>query len=181
MWCNGGKELGWSNPPGLPADEAPFQRLRLAWAFLLSSPGVPLIYYGDELGSPGAGDPDNRRMMQFAPGTSPAQQATLEVVRRLLAARQAHPAMRVGARRTLQLDADGLLWAYALEAGGDFAVVVLNRAPGPRTCALDLSALALPDGLILDEVIAGGQGSVQAGSLAVTLPGRTAGVWVARP
>ena len=31
----------------------------------MTIPGIPIIYYGDEYGLPGAGDPDNRRMMQF--------------------------------------------------------------------------------------------------------------------
>ena len=40
---------------------------------LLTNKGAPLIYYGDEIGLPGAGDPDNRRMMQFS-GLSADQQ-----------------------------------------------------------------------------------------------------------
>ena len=34
-------------------------------AFNFSIPGIPVIYYGDEIGLPGAGDPDSRRMMRF--------------------------------------------------------------------------------------------------------------------
>jgi glycosidase len=31
----------------------------------MSVPGIPCIYYGDEIGMPGGNDPDNRRMMRF--------------------------------------------------------------------------------------------------------------------
>ena len=34
-------------------------------AFLMSSPGIPCIYYGDEIADVGGNDPDNRRMMRF--------------------------------------------------------------------------------------------------------------------
>jgi len=34
-------------------------------AFISTIPGVPVIYYGDEIGMPGGNDPDNRRMMKF--------------------------------------------------------------------------------------------------------------------
>ncbi|MFY0534764.1 hypothetical protein [Nannocystis pusilla] len=32
---------------------------------MLTQNGIPLIYYGDEIGMAGAGDPDNRRMMDW--------------------------------------------------------------------------------------------------------------------
>ena len=35
--------------------------LRLAFTFLLTTRGIPLIYYGDEIAMPGGDDPDNRR------------------------------------------------------------------------------------------------------------------------
>ncbi|MEZ4467302.1 MAG: hypothetical protein R3F43_23360 [bacterium] len=45
-------------------------RLRLAQAFVLTVPGAPVLYYGDEFGLPGVGDPDNRRPMRFGGRTS---------------------------------------------------------------------------------------------------------------
>jgi glycosidase len=42
-----------------------FDKLAQMMAFNMTVPGVPVIYYGDEIGMPGANDPDNRRMMQF--------------------------------------------------------------------------------------------------------------------
>jgi glycosidase len=47
--------------------------LRLAYTFLLTYRGTPLIYYGDEIAMPGGGDPDNRRDF---PGGFPATRAT---------------------------------------------------------------------------------------------------------
>ena len=34
-------------------------------AFNFTIPGIPVIYYGDEIGMTGANDPDNRRQMRF--------------------------------------------------------------------------------------------------------------------
>lgn len=58
------KVAGWSrdievtNPIG-------YKKLGLLHCFITTIPGIPVIYYGDEIGIPGADDPDNRRMMRF--------------------------------------------------------------------------------------------------------------------
>ena len=36
-------------------------KLRLAFGLTLTLRGIPELYYGDEIGLPGGGDPDNRR------------------------------------------------------------------------------------------------------------------------
>ena len=42
-------------------------RLKLTILFSFVFPGIPAIYYGDEIGMPGGKDPDNRRGMQWNP------------------------------------------------------------------------------------------------------------------
>jgi len=62
---DGGKDRAWTNKPSLPTSKSAFERLQVAYTLLFSMPGIPMIYYGDEFGMPGAGDPDNRRFMQW--------------------------------------------------------------------------------------------------------------------
>ena len=59
------KLQGWTNNIQNKGDLG-FDKLAQMMAFNLTVPGVPVIYYGDEIGLPGANDPDNRRMMQFS-------------------------------------------------------------------------------------------------------------------
>jgi glycosidase len=59
-----GKLAGWSRTIGKPKPAA-YNRLALLHAFNFAVPGIPVIYYGDEIGLPGANDPDNRRMMKL--------------------------------------------------------------------------------------------------------------------
>lgn len=58
------KKAGWTREIGM-SDQTAYDRLAMLQAFNMSIPGVPVIYYGDEYGAIGAGDPDNRRMMRF--------------------------------------------------------------------------------------------------------------------
>jgi cyclomaltodextrinase len=58
------REAGFNRTIGV-GDPVGYQRLAMMHAFNFSIPGVPVIFYGDEIGLPGAGDPDNRRMMRF--------------------------------------------------------------------------------------------------------------------
>ncbi|MFX3624917.1 MAG: alpha-amylase family glycosyl hydrolase [Ectobacillus sp.] len=43
----------------------PPARLKLALAYLFTSPGIPIMYYGTEIALDGGEDPDNRRLMDF--------------------------------------------------------------------------------------------------------------------
>jgi glycosidase len=127
-WSNSaddGKGNAWANQPQLEQSANPYQRLANAFAVILTNKGAPLIYYGDEIGLPGAGDPDNRRMMSFTGWTS-NQQFLHDRVKALLALRAAHPAMRRGARATLSVSTD--TWLYSLTTTGDTVYVAINRS-----------------------------------------------------
>ncbi|HOX44141.1 MAG TPA: alpha-amylase family glycosyl hydrolase [Myxococcota bacterium] len=178
MWGNGARDQGWNDPPGAPTAALPFKKLRLGWTFLLSVPGIPMVYYGDEYGLPGAGDPDNRRMMQFGAQLNSEQALTLQHLQRLGQARAAHPAMRYGSRQQLALDGDGLYWAFGLSSGADRVVVVFNRKADPQTRSIPVAALGLADGTSLRDVVHQTNASVSGGNLSVTLPSRDSAVFV---
>ncbi len=171
MWGNGAQQQGWTNPPQAPDDDTAYKRLRMAWTFLMSLPGVPLIYYGDEFGMPGAGDPDNRRFMRFE-GLSAREQATLEHVQRLGAARNAHAALRRGELRRLLLDGDGRFYAYGRRSGDDRAVVAFNRNDGRVTRSVPVGDLGIANGQRLRDVLRGVDVTVANGSVEVALDGR---------
>jgi glycosidase len=58
------KKAGWKRKIEIK-DTIAYAKLQSLTAFMMSVPGIPVIYYGDEIGDPGGNDPDNRRMMRF--------------------------------------------------------------------------------------------------------------------
>ncbi|MCC6524759.1 MAG: hypothetical protein IT373_19030 [Polyangiaceae bacterium] len=126
-WDNGGSSA-WDNPPGLPANAAPFERLAVAYTFLFTTKGIPLVYYGDEVAMPGAGDPDNRRFMQWD-GLSQSQLLLRDHMARLGAIRRDHPALWRGWRSTLSVSND--TYAYSMSDGIETVYVGLNRGDNP--------------------------------------------------
>ena len=58
------KKAGWTREITM-SDTTAYKKLAQLQAFNLSVPGIPVIYYGDEYGSIGGNDPDNRRWMKF--------------------------------------------------------------------------------------------------------------------
>ena len=70
--------MGWKNPPTV-RDTTNYSKLELAQAFLMSIDGVPMVYYGDEIGMTGSDDPDDRRPYPwngYEPGGDPAAPVT---------------------------------------------------------------------------------------------------------
>ncbi len=142
-------------------------KMSMAFCFVLTQPGVPLIYYGDEIGLAGEGDPDNRRNMNFDPYLSANQAEMLGRVQALGLARRDSTALRRGDR--VQLWVDDELYVYARDAGnGEVAVVAMNKGWSSHTETVDLSALGI-DGQTLTNAVGGGSIAVSGGSATISL------------
>ncbi len=191
---------GWQDPcyagqirnAAPPADPWPTDRLKLAWTALFTSPGLPLVYYGDELGVPGYGDPDNRQPLWWHTGgdlagvdsvdamaarVSPQAAGVLRHVKALADARAAHPALVRGARVEWWDEWD--LHAYALGADGDHALVLLNRSGADRQLVNGLSFAGLPTGGTWRDVLTGDTFLATGDQLAVDVPANGSRVLVA--
>ncbi len=127
----------WDDPPPHPDSDVPYRKLVMAQALVLTLPGAPVIYYGDEIGLPGGGDPDCRRPMLF--DLDIRQGWTLERVQRLGQARACVPALRRGER--LPLLADGPLYAHLRDVGdGNPALTLLNASELVQVATIQLPA-----------------------------------------
>ncbi|MCL2822394.1 MAG: alpha-amylase family glycosyl hydrolase [Polyangiaceae bacterium] len=156
---------GWAGLPGLPSDSAPFERLANAYTVIYTIRGVPLMYYGDEIGMPGGGDPDNRRFMQWT-GTTDNQNKLREHVKKLGKIRTENPALRRGTRTKVHVTQD--IYAYKMSYNGKDVYVVLNRSDSQQT------AMNLPSGtltnLLTGATVGGGSVNVPARTSMILVP-----------
>ena len=130
VW-SGGKDRNFVNKPGTVTEIEAYERMAVAMALLMTNRGVPLIYYGDEIGLAGAGDPDNRRFMDWnAASYNNGQKLLLDRHKKLGSLRKAHIALRRGTRTTLSSSDD--TWAYKMVEGSDTVYVVVNRSDSAK-------------------------------------------------
>jgi len=164
---------------------------KLADTFLLTARGTPLLYYGDEIGMAGGGDPDNRRDFPggfpgdartafAAAGRTPDEAAIFDNLRTLARLRAELAPLRRG--RMLTLAVGEQTWTYARVLDGEAVVVALNN--GMTAVDLDIPVADIPvaaarwtDGVAVDR-LGGAGGRIEGGRLRVSLPGRAAAVMV---
>ncbi|MBZ5640685.1 MAG: DUF3459 domain-containing protein [Acidobacteriia bacterium] len=119
------------------------QAFRLAAILEFTSPGIPTIYYGEEVGRLGGDWPDNRSDMpwgerQVRPGAGlPRDEALRSDYKRLIAIRRAHPALSRGIHAPLSTEGDLLVFVQRDPASGDAVVVAVNRGSAPATARFD--------------------------------------------
>jgi glycosidase len=161
-----GKNLAWGGQPGPVAELEAYERMANGFGVLYTNRGAPLVYYGDEIGLPGAGDPDNRRFMQWS--TLNANQTFLkERVAKLGEIRNKHPALRRGTRTTLESNDD--VWAYSRITNGDSVYVAINRSDGPKTVN------SMPGGALTELVT-----NTSVSGPTVTIPARQTRIFVTK-
>jgi len=170
-------DQAWTAPPPAPDSDEPYDRLFLAMTFLLTQRGVPLVYYGDEVGMPGTADPDNRRLMRFGTELSAREKKLFDRVSIVAKARGTLPGLRRGARRTLHTDGDG--YVFTRGASKDIAIVALNRGTTSRIVSVAIPPeLAVPDGTTLKDLLGGPSVTVSGGRIDVPFTPRGALLFV---
>ncbi len=161
--------------------------LKLAFTLLLTTRGIPMIYYGDEIAMQGGNDPDNRRDFPggfpgdtrdafSAQGRTESENAVYDHVRKLAGVRSQNPCLRGG--KVVDLMATDQVYAYARPSAACTAVVVLNNATQTVHVSAPLSGARMPDGEMKD-VIQGVVAVVRNGAMDVDVPARSAVVYIA--
>jgi glycosidase len=180
---------GW----GVPEDEIR-RREMLAFDLIFTLPGIPQLYYGDEIGMYGGGDPDNRRDFP-AWATDPAQRAQRHAgvaiagsdvlyrrIQKLIALRKTVPALADGAYKELwRQNGAGNPNVFAFSRGSDAGVrIVIANNGAARSGTMRIPVHGIADGAQLVDELGDGappQVTISGGKLVVDLPPRGAAMY----
>lgn len=131
-------DIGWINPPKVD-DVMTYKKAQLYMLYMMSIPGLPFIYYGNEIGLTGAIDPDNRRMMRFADALSSQEEKMLLFSKKVTRLRKENPALRYGDFHTVYVDED--IFAFTRADMQQRLLIVLNKNAGQRTVEIPVPAV----------------------------------------
>ncbi len=122
------RDIEVKNPVG-------YKKLSSLIAFIMTIPGIPVIYYGDEYGMPGAGDPDNRRQIKFDE-LSPDESNTKQITETLTKIRRNNIALNFGSFHNILVSKN--TYVYYREYLGQFVVVIFNKGSNNEDIKFDL-------------------------------------------
>lgn len=110
--------------------------VELATLLLLTFPGAPSIYYGDEVGLAGELDPDSRRGFPFQKAWD---EHTLNYHKQLIALRHQYRALKIGGYQILF--AEGLVYGFARIFEDEEVIVVVNSATQSVNITMEAGSL----------------------------------------
>jgi glycosidase len=169
-------------------DGATLDGLKLANTFLLTTRGVPQLYYGDELAMTGADEPSTRkdfpggfpgdkRNAFTTAGRTKEENEVVNHIRRLTQLRAQLEPLRRG--QLVSLYASGQQYAFARKTKSEVAIVVFNNDKKATTIEFGVSNLGLANGtLLIDRLLHIRTVRVDDGKLRVTLPEKSEAILV---
>jgi neopullulanase len=164
--------------------------LKLANAFVLTTRGVPQLYYGDEIAMEGedepttrgdfpGGFPGDKRNAFTAAGRTKEEQELFEYIRRLTALRRELAPLQIGALVNLYVAEQQ--YAYARTIGNNAVVVVFNNDNNSAELEFDVAGAGLRDSALMHDRLAVIRDvRVRDGKLHVNLPKRSVAILVGR-
>ena len=171
------------------AEGSSITKLKLAFALTLTLRGIPELYYGDEIGMPGGGDPDNRRDFPGGwigdsndafteAGRTREQQEIFSYVRELLRIRRQHAALRGG--QLWHLASDEGAYVFLRDSEEDRVVVAFNNADKARDLQIPLNGTPLQNAEELSLLFGGANAELAGGALRISMPAQSVSISLAK-
>jgi glycosidase len=142
-WGDNCYDRSFYNPPAPVQNESSYSKLANFHAFNISIPGIPVIYYGEEIGLMGSCDPGNRRPMRFDKFTTEHEQELLTEISKLNDLRRKYPSLALGDLEILK--ADGTILILNKSYLGEKIIVVINNGSNAQSIANDIPYGKLQD------------------------------------
>jgi glycosidase len=161
--------------------------LKLANAFVLTTRGVPQLYYGDEIAMEGGDEPTTRgdfpggfpgdkRDAFTAAGRTKDEQELYEYIRWLIYRRREFPVLQRGALINLYVAEQQ--YAYARVLSDTAAIVVFNNDDKAAEIEFDVKRAGLRDGVTILNLQTVNRDVLRNGKMRVSLPKRSVAIFV---
>ena len=163
------------------------EKLLCAFALVLTLRGIPELYYGDEIGMAGGGDPDNRRDFPggwpgdaqnafLESGRTPEQQKVFSAAKKLLALRARHPALRGG--KLFQVFSDDESYVFTRETDEERLLVVFNNSNKARVLKISQANTPMEDALRAAALYGDGAIQLNGKELQITAPAQSVAIFL---
>ena len=157
-------------------------KLKLAFGLTLTLRGIPEIYYGDEIGMPGGGDPDNRRDFPGGwigdandaftqAGRTRDQQEIFSYVQALLRLRREHAALRSG--QLWHLASDESSYVFVRESEEERVVVAFNNADQQRELRIPLADTPVQRAAAIELLLGEARAELAKGEIRIAMPAQS--------
>ena len=133
------KYAGWTRKIEIK-DTLGYRKLNALIAFMMTVPGIPVIYYGDEIGMPGGNDPDNRRMMRFDE-VNPYEQQSRDITTKLIQLRRSQLPLIYGDTEIVEETSNTIVLKRSYF--GDHVLVIFNKSKEEQSFTFDKSEIQI--------------------------------------